>query len=229
MYYVNMSIYFEQLKGNEYSGVRELADAAERILRTTGQSQERGTVAEYPNERTIRYYITEGLLPPSMEKRGAASLFGYQHLLALLVIKKLQADGLPISIIRQLITGKSDSDLEALIGEQVRVEVTRDAAAIRDYTSQRNEANSAKEYLEGLLFSRSSRDESSIAFSRPASPPASAAPIPNSAIEPAKAASWRREEIAPGLEMHIRDDFKPPAGYRETSKLLAKIKQILRR
>ena len=46
----------ENQKGAEFYGVKELADAAERVLRTSGTSQDKGTVVEYPNERTIRYY-----------------------------------------------------------------------------------------------------------------------------------------------------------------------------
>jgi DNA-binding transcriptional MerR regulator len=86
-----------------------------------GQTQGKGTVAEYPNERTVRYYISSGLLTSASEKRGLKSVFGYEHLLKLLTIKKLQADGLPISVIKDLISDKSIEDLEKLFGEEIRV------------------------------------------------------------------------------------------------------------
>jgi len=237
----------DKLKDDEYQGVKELAGAAENILRETGPNQEKGTVAEYPNERTIRFYITEGLLPQSMEKRGAASLFGYQHLLALIVIKKLQADGLPISIIRQVISGKSEAELRDLIGESGRniaepeaFGTTKDIESVkgiaeeqvpRSLAAKTPEKNTAKEYLEGLLFSRPASAEPQILFSSmPVALQASSAPdFRQNTEQTSNAATWVREEIAPGLEVHIRDDYKPPGGYRETSRLLAKIKQILRR
>ena len=111
----------DALKNVEYAGVRELARAAEHFLRTTGTSQEKGTVKDFPNERTIRYYITEGLLDQAIEKRGVTSIFGYEHLLTLLVIKKLQSDGLPISVIKTITNGRSVEELEKLLGEDVRV------------------------------------------------------------------------------------------------------------
>ncbi|MEP6786912.1 MAG: MerR family transcriptional regulator [Acidobacteriota bacterium] len=251
-----MSGSLSESTNTEYQGVKELADAAERFLRSAGPSQEKGTVTEYPNERTVRFYLSEGLLPPATEKRGATSIFCYQHLLSLLVVKKLQADGLPIAIIRQLITGKSESELEALLGEQASVKIDEDPDGVFPLYSVSQtalpdgyggplisanamaisedrmppEKNSAKEYLESLLFARSTPDESEGLFS--VAPSASPAPDPRllkSTIPPARAASWRREELAPGLEIHVREDFEPPSGYRQMSKLLAKIKEVLRR
>ncbi len=127
----------DQIKQVQYVGVKELADAAEQILKGMGSSQEKGTVTEYPNERTIRFYITEGLLPPSEMKQGAASVFGYPHLLTLLVIKQLQSDGLPISIIRQLVAGKAPTELEQLLSaEAVGVKLISDPAELQEVMSK---------------------------------------------------------------------------------------------
>ena len=249
----------------EYSGVRGLADAAEQILKTAGTSQERGSVAEYPNERTIRYYIAEELLPEPLAKRGVTSVFGYVHLLSLLAIKKLQSDRLPISIIRELIKGKSTPELEELLGEKVNVKIVddpkksarfsqmnaaqlyedlgepvkkiTDPQAIADYTEQQGEKNAATEYLEGLLFSQEPRARTDPPlFSRMSR---SSAPAPQEPPTDADTRfletvarselTWRRHEAAPGLEIHIRSDYEPPAGFREMRKLLQKIKEILRR
>ena len=106
------------LKNSRFHGVKELADAAEELLREIGPSQERGTVAEYPNERTVRYYISEGLLPEPMGKAGSASIFGYEHLVTLVAIKKLQSEGLPISVIKGVIEGRSIEQLESLLGSE---------------------------------------------------------------------------------------------------------------
>ncbi len=258
-----MSKSFDHLKDSEYEGVKGLADAAQEILKAAGPSQERGTVAEYPNERTIRYYMTEGLLPEPIEKRGVTSVFGYPHLLTLVAIKKLQADGLSINIIRQLIAGKSRSELEELLGGEVDIYAGSEqsmptvyameeapeigevfgepAKKINQYdeiqvnSELQPEKNAATEYLEGLLFSRPARDDHSITFSRPqqsslpnqVTPPAPR--ILKSVVGPPKAHPWRREEIAPGLEIHIRSDYKPPAGFREMRRLLQMVKDILRR
>ena len=50
--------------------------------------QEKGSVAEVPDERTVRYYLSEGLISPASERRGSASVYGYrQELLELLAVE----------------------------------------------------------------------------------------------------------------------------------------------
>src|SRR5690349_18785693 len=98
-----MAYSLEHFRNSEFNGVKDLADAAEQILQSVGPSQGKGTVTEYPNARTIRYYLAEGLLPQPIDKRGLKSIFIYRHLLILLAIKKLQSDGLPINVIKTLI------------------------------------------------------------------------------------------------------------------------------
>src|SRR5918911_1599346 len=132
----------ERMRDVKFTGVAELAGEAAKILSGSGLAQERGTVSELPDERTVRYYLAEGLISPAEEKQGTASVFGYLHLLQLLVVKKLQAEHLPIRKIRELVGGRSERELERLLGD--------DRAATR--SSARNEATS---YLEKLLISSS--------------------------------------------------------------------------
>lgn len=239
----------QHLKDTEYEGVKELADAAEGVLRTSGTSQEKGTVAEYPNERTVRYYLAEGLLPQPIEKRGLTSIFGYEHLLTLLAIKKLQSDGLPINVIKTLIAGKAATDLEAILGDQLnepapnfnffenfRERTGVDAReAVDDSQVSFNDAfsfsrmappkkNAAKEYLELLLLGGQRAREAE------AEPPqalfSASLPVPE---PPQVPATWQRHEIEPGLELHVRGDYKAPVGYKQSRKLLEIIKKILQR
>src|SRR5947208_3476347 len=111
-----MKSVLESLRQRKYVGVAELADVAARLLAESGPMQERGTVSEVPDERTVRYYLAEGLLSPAEDKQGTASVFGYQHLLQLLVVKNLQAQHLPIRKIRELVEGRSERELERLLG-----------------------------------------------------------------------------------------------------------------
>src|ERR1044072_5639370 len=99
---------------------------ANNVLKETGKKyvglaelqleQQRGTVTSVPDERTIRYYLAEGLIQTPEEKQGTASVFSYLHVLQLLTVKKLQAEHLPIRKIRELVAGKSEQELETLIG-----------------------------------------------------------------------------------------------------------------
>ncbi|PYS98753.1 MAG: hypothetical protein DMF63_14275 [Acidobacteria bacterium] len=246
-----MSDLLQNLKDTEYQGVKELADAAERFLREAGPVHTKGTVAEYPNERTVRYYISSGLLTSSTEKRGLKSVFGYEHLLKLLTIKKLQADGLPISVIKDLLSDKSIEDLEKLFGEEIRVFTEREALeSFRQATGHIDDSevmemslgdieaaeidppeapkSKAREYLESLLMKPKAprEDESQILFSHALTTPQARRTTPKQPEPPAEPGTWKRYEVAPGLELHARDDFRPP---RDTGVLMQLLERILRK
>lgn len=240
---VDMSDLLQDLKDTEYQGVKELAEAAERILRNAGPVHKKGTVAEYPNERTVRYYISSGLLTSSSEKRGLRSVFGYEHLLKLLTIKKLQADGLPISVIKDLISDKSIEDLEKLFGEEIRVFTNREQLeSFKQVTEDVDDSevmemsfgaaeeappevpkSKAREYLESLLLKPKlpSEEAPQILFSR-----APQASLMSKQPESPEIGTWKRYEVAPGLELHARDDFRKP---RDVGVLMQILERILNR
>src|SRR5215216_5467 len=96
----------KDLRTQKYVGTAQLADEAARLISRFVPRQERGSVSELPDERMVRYYSTEGLISPPEGRQGPAAVYGYEHLLQLLVIKRLQADHLPIRKIKQLVEGK---------------------------------------------------------------------------------------------------------------------------
>src|SRR5688572_20659300 len=102
----------ERERGRKYVGLPEFATVCERVVADLALEQHRGSVTIVPDERTIRYYISEGLVQAPEEKQGTASVFSYLSLLQLVVVKKLQADHLPIRKIRDLVSGKSEQELE---------------------------------------------------------------------------------------------------------------------
>jgi DNA-binding transcriptional MerR regulator len=187
----------EKERGRKYVGLPEFAQTGERILSELQLEQERGTVTNVPDERTIRYYLSEGLIQPPDEKQGTASVFGYLNLLQLVVIKKLQAEHLPIRKIRELVAGKVEQELESLLGI--------------GGPAGKNRENEAKQYLESLLAPSMSQTFPSVGATGISRPRQLAAP---KAAAPAQEAdqtpSWQRLEIEPGLELHIRSDYTPP-------------------
>jgi len=189
-------------KGKKYVGLPEFARVSEQILAEIGLEQERGTVTSVPDERTIRYYMAEGLIQTPEERQGTASVFGYLNLLQLLTVKKLQAEHLPIRKIRELVAGKGEQELEIMLG-------------VRGTAGRKNEA---KQYLETLLAS---------APSQPLKETAAAPPPPQAAA--AQSHSWQRVEIEPGLELHIRSDYSPRASTGRIKSLLEKAIHRLRR
>jgi DNA-binding transcriptional MerR regulator len=191
-------------KGRKYVGLPEFARVSEQILAEMNLEQERGTVTSVPDERTIRYYMSEGLIQTPEERQGTASVFGYLNLLQLLTVKKLQAEHLPIRKIRELVAGKNEQELETMLG-------------VRAASGRKTEA---KRYLETLLASAPSQPLMETSAAPPPPPPQAAA---------GQSHSWQRVEIEPGLELHIRSDYSPPATGSRTKSLLEKAIHRLRR
>ncbi|HEX8708004.1 MAG TPA: MerR family transcriptional regulator [Pyrinomonadaceae bacterium] len=206
----------EKLRRAKFVGVAELAAQAAHILSESGPAQARGTVSELPDERTVRYYLSENLVSAAAEKQGTASVFGYRHLLQLLVVKKLQSEHLPIRKIRELVEGRSERELERLLG------VEGSGAAAR---------NEALSYLEKLLTSPSPPGHAPPA-TRPATPPMTAqanrAPgAPQSAQGSAAGGTWKRIELEPGLELHVHDSYQPPAQARGLRRLTQFVSRVI--
>lgn len=214
-----MNAPLEKIRSRKYIGVVELAKQAASILAEIGTTQDRGTVSEMPDERTLRYYLAEGLLSPAAEKQGTASVFGYGHLLQLLVVKKLQSEHLPIRKIKELVGGRTERELERLLGLDSRA-------------GAKSEAHS---YLEKLL------TRSTSPAAAPPSPPrnlnfaapadAATRPTPDLAAQrqaaPTSPATWERVEIEPGLELHLRGDYAPPPDAKEARRLTRLILNVL--
>lgn len=73
-----------------------------------------GRVRDRPDPRTIRYYTTLGLLDRPAAFRGRTALYGRRHLLQLVAIKRLQAEGLSLRTVQERMLGLSDRRLEEL-------------------------------------------------------------------------------------------------------------------
>lgn len=206
----------ESIRQRKFVGVAELAGEAAKILAESGLAQERGTVSEVPDERTIRYYLSEGLVSPAEDKQGTASVFGYRHLLQLLAVKKLQAEHLPIRKIRELVERREVRDLERLLG-------------IEGGAVSKNEALS---YLEKLLTKpqtasqpQAARSFSSTAGSSPSI--ARSAPPPQSAPGSSGSGAWERIEIEPGLELHVQGQYQPPTDASGLRQLAQRIMRLI--
>jgi DNA-binding transcriptional MerR regulator len=65
------------------------------------------------SERTIRYYIQEGVLPPPLGA-GPASYYGLKHLTRLSLVRRLKATLLSLSQIKQLLSELTPDELEQI-------------------------------------------------------------------------------------------------------------------
>ena len=102
--------------------VRDLVATAGHILRQSRVRPVSPSAAVAPGERTIRFYVTRGLLSPP-EGRGAAANYSYRHLLQLLTVKLRQMEGATLTaIVREL--GEATGDVlerrvAAALGERL--------------------------------------------------------------------------------------------------------------
>jgi DNA-binding transcriptional MerR regulator len=214
----------EKEKERKYVGLPEFALAGERVLAQLDLEQERATVTTLPDERTIRYYLAEGLIETPEERQGTASVFGYMNLLQLVVVKKLQAEHLPIRKIRELVSGRSEQELEALLG-------------IAGPSTAKARESEAKRYLESLLAPAMAKSDLTTSRTGQQTKPQrsgvtqssqlmAGAPLPEA--DPSSK-SWQRVEIEPGLELHIRSDYSPPLTSAKSRSLVDRIRGAISR
>ena len=107
-----------------------LASEAQRLLQRHGLlgAQPDARVSAAPDARTVRYYTTLGLLDrPGYQGREAR--YGRRHLVQLVAIKALQAQGLSLSEVQQRLYGRSEQDLLSL-AEALAAEAAGSAAQI---------------------------------------------------------------------------------------------------
>ncbi|HLU74629.1 MAG TPA: helix-turn-helix domain-containing protein, partial [Nonomuraea sp.] len=95
--------------------IGELAERAADALRGHAQPVN-GRVREVPGARLIRWYTTIGLVDPPLTRRGRIARYGRRHLLQLVAVKRLQAQGMSIARIQVALAGATDAALEATAG-----------------------------------------------------------------------------------------------------------------
>src|SRR5215203_553713 len=185
-------------RGKRYVGLPEFAQTGGKILAEMALDQARGTVTSVPDERTIRYYMSEGLIQTPEEKQGTASVFEYRQLLQLVTVKKLQAEHFPIRKIRELVAGKSEQELETLLG-------------VAGTSTKKTRETEARQYLESLLTLAPPTASPAQITTPPVmldGSPSLSLPAPSQQTNDSH--SWQRIEIEPGLELHVRSDYSPP-------------------
>jgi DNA-binding transcriptional MerR regulator len=96
--------------------IDELAAAVGDALAEGYDGAPNGRVRDVPDRRTIRYYTTLGLIDRPAEMRGRTALYSRRHLLQLVAIKKLQAQGRSLAELQRTLAGQTDQALARLAG-----------------------------------------------------------------------------------------------------------------
>jgi len=100
----------------------ELTERVGAALSVGYDGQPSGRVRDLPDQRAIRWYTTIGLVDRPAATRGRTAMYGPRHLLQLVAIKRLQAQGLALVAIQAELAGATDAQL-------ARVARVADAAA----------------------------------------------------------------------------------------------------
>ena len=196
----------------------ELVAVTADLLRETPFAQTRWKVTAVPDPRTIRYYLSTGLLPKPLGYQGTAARFGYRHLLTLLAIKTLQARFVPLKQIREVVEPLDEPSLEALVlretpGTQLGW-APGDAPGLDSTSSQ----------AQGRAKGRRAGGPESSRVPLAAAPQLPMTGLPDAGAGPA---TWERLEIEPGLELQVRADYAGAQGPSGVNAVLSKIRVLL--
>ncbi|MEL6399971.1 MAG: MerR family transcriptional regulator [Cyanobacteria bacterium J06607_6] len=173
-----------------------------------------GRGQESVNARLVRHYTTQGLLDKPL-KQGREARYVYRHVLQLLALRRLLADGYSVSSIAGLIDGQANPVLESILqgSTQLTVEAANPALAflsqIRDRATPTTPAPAP---------AARQRRSAPVSPARTLSAPAPAVPAASPAEPPPQ--TWTRFELRDGLELHLRQDFVAPATPAERDQLL---------
>ncbi|NEQ32146.1 MAG: MerR family transcriptional regulator [Leptolyngbya sp. SIO4C5] len=186
--------------------LESFVETANQLLPQFLPGDESRRSSETINPRLVRHYTTQSLVDKPF-KQGREARYAYRHLLQLLVVRRLLAEGLSANAIQTLMEAKSNPELEALLqgGIQLTVEAANPALAFLQQVKQRSQPAAS-------------------ATRSPAPPPARSAPSRSSPPPPTQ---WTRLEVLPGLEIQVRQDFAYPASPQERENLLQLIAQRL--
>src|SRR2546422_2926992 len=162
--------------------LRDLAALVGAILDASAITPINAAARAQPSERTIRFYVTKGLVSPP-EGRGTAATYSYRHFLQLLCIKLRQMEGATLAAITKEMSDQTGDVLERRAAQVLGASLPApDRLALRGAQGlPRGEAGRA---LADWRTRGATREDS-----RPS--------------------TWRRLPIARGVELHVDRDHPP--------------------
>lgn len=224
-----MSLELVALREGAWS-LDEVVDQANRLLPDVLPKDASGRAAETVNQRLLRHYTTQGLIDEPL-KEGREARYLFRHLLQLLVVRRLLAEGFSASVVGRVMDGRSDSELEALLTGHLNVQLVpargpgADRAEFLRQVRQRAGLDAGQPVTDAPHAGPSPASGwkwQSPDVQRP-SAPTSTAP----ALGPFHESSWSRVVIGEGLELMVRDDFRLPTTRLGDAELMQLLKATL--
>lgn len=184
-----------------------VAEANRQLPRFLPDGRRDSRFREEVNPRLVRHYAGLRLLDDP-EKEGKEARYTRRHLLQLLVLRRLLAEGYATSAISAL-TFRPDEALEAIL--ESGPPMLSPAPLI---------SNPAMDYLRGLASPGAAPPPQSW-FGPPAS-------RPKQSSAPSRPETWSRVRLREGLEMHVSDRFVAPRTAAEREHLMRTFEQALK-
>lgn len=166
--------------------------------------------------RTIRYYISEGLLP-SPQSRGRYTIYDEEYIDRIATIKRLKEAFLPIKEIRTMLETKSEAEINEFL-------------SIYEDTGPSNEA---LDYISSMMDKEKHYQAEPAGIQKQAPMPElfsarSRMPSARGSNHLEDNSVWRRFEIVPGFEVHVREDVFKQSG-KIVFNLIESAKKVLQK
>jgi DNA-binding transcriptional MerR regulator len=91
--------------------LRDLASVAGALLEASGVRPTNAAASVRPSQRTVRYYVTRGLVAPPAG-RGTGATYSYRHLLQVLLIKIRQMEGVSLNTVVKELADQAGDTIE---------------------------------------------------------------------------------------------------------------------
>ena len=105
-------------------GLRDLSALAAGLLDASGVVPVNAAARARPSERTIRFYVTRGLVSPP-DGRGTAAVYSYRHLLQVLAIKLRQMEGATLEALNREFAGLTGDLIERRVASALGAALPR--------------------------------------------------------------------------------------------------------
>jgi len=223
-------------------GLDELADVANELLddllpRTMSDARVKAEV----NPRLIRHYVSEEMLDPAL-REGRRAVYTVDHLLQLLALRRLLADGYGSNLIGASLRDRGRDELRAIAeGAEVSEEAHAPADSDVTITASRYEARAALDEIRNRTptgrasSERTSSGRASSGRDRAASAPPldlshrSRSAPPGTQEASSETSTWERVPLLDGIELHVRSDLRLPASMEARQRLLDEVvREIIR-
>lgn len=190
--------------------------------------------------RTVRYYLAQGLLP-AVGQTGPGSKYDDGHLDRLRLIRRLQAEHLPLAEIRRRLEMLGDAEIHELVGasepappSDTALEYVRTVLGV-PLAGQSVQRPSLRRMIPPPLRSASAVPLTPTAPHAPrtvaempvVSYDATAAPEPpDTTVRPSDRSQWERIVLVPDVELHIRRPL-PRAQNKQVDRLVTIARELL--